>query len=131
MANLFQDEGSDTPTAKWAKTILRYGLLLFILALLARDLWALQDRPRPYTSDPFSSLVISLLLLFNHIAFSFPWRRNVRNYSSWGHMHDAPFSRGLLAMDMYEDAVSLFLRTAHVATREEYVRQMYFVLSRR
>jgi hypothetical protein len=56
----------------------RYGMLVVIFALLVANLWIFSHRTRHYTGDPYLGFVAPLMLLFNHVAFTFPWRGSLR-----------------------------------------------------
>jgi hypothetical protein len=50
-----------------------YGMLAFILALLAFDLGWRLSLPPFYHGDRNMGLVVPLMLLFNHLAYQFRW----------------------------------------------------------
>src|SRR4051812_43095899 len=53
-----------TSSARW-----RYGFLCILLLFLAWDLFELPDALRSQKPGRFSSLFVTLMLLFNHVAF--------------------------------------------------------------
>ena len=55
----------------------RYGMLVIILALLAWNVQFLLSLPATYSGHRFGSIIVPLMLLFNHLAFSFRWPLNV------------------------------------------------------
>jgi hypothetical protein len=60
-----------------APPIYRYGMLIFILVLLAREIQLHLTLPPAYNSDPYEGFVGVLMLLFNHLAMAFRWPRGV------------------------------------------------------
>lgn len=71
LSTLFHDvltKSSKSKTPAYA-----YGILAVILALLAWNIrWRLNLSPR-YPHDRNGTLVLALMLLFNHLAFQFRW----------------------------------------------------------
>jgi hypothetical protein len=53
--------------------LIRYGFLAIIVALFAASILLLITLPASYHSDRYSSLIIGLMLLLNHLAFQFRW----------------------------------------------------------
>ena len=66
------DEGALISSAAY-----RYGMLAVILGLLAWDVHLYLSLPPGYHGDPYGNFVTVLMLLFNHLAFAFKWRRSV------------------------------------------------------
>lgn len=52
----------------------KYIFLLFILTLLAFYSWIFWITPASYPHDRYSGFVIGFMLLFNLLAFQFPWQ---------------------------------------------------------
>ena len=62
-----------TKSSKSKTPAYAYSMLAVILALLAWNIrWRLNLSPR-YPSDRNGTLVVALMLLFNHLAFQFRW----------------------------------------------------------
>ncbi|MEN6337395.1 MAG: hypothetical protein ABFE01_24325 [Phycisphaerales bacterium] len=69
-----------TASADWARIpglVYRYAGLVIILGLLAWDLQWYFSLPPHYSGDPYSNLVVGLMLLFNHLTAAFKWPRPV------------------------------------------------------
>ncbi|MBP7052034.1 MAG: hypothetical protein KBE65_13550 [Phycisphaerae bacterium] len=67
-------------STQWGQTagpIWRYGMLALILGLLAWNLHSYFSLPARYRYDSYMNLVVVLMLLFNHLAFAFKWRRSI------------------------------------------------------
>lgn len=65
------------PAVEYLKKVYRYGMLLVLLPLIAFNVHWLMTLPPDYPYDRYNSLGISGLLLFNHVAFAFPWKKPV------------------------------------------------------
>jgi hypothetical protein len=57
--------------------VYRYGMLVFILVLFAWEMQLHLTLPPTYDGDPYKGYVVVLMLLFNHLAMAFNWRRRV------------------------------------------------------
>jgi len=57
--------------------VFRYGMLFLILGLCGWEIKSFFNRPTGYWGDPYGGFVGCLMLLFNHLAFFFEWRRRV------------------------------------------------------
>lgn len=51
----------------------RVGMLALILGLLGWNLWNYFHLPPSYPYDRYGNLIVVLMLLLNHLAFSFRW----------------------------------------------------------
>ncbi len=60
-----------------AGPVYRYGMLVFILGLLAWNIHWHLTLPPSYDGDPYSTSIIILTLLFNHLVAAFKWPRHV------------------------------------------------------
>lgn len=61
-----------------------YGMLLIILALLA---WNILSLPARHSHDRYINLVTVLMLLFNHLAYAFPFPSRIATFFrvlAWG-----------------------------------------------
>lgn len=59
------------------RSIYRYGMLVFILGVFALAIVIyLHTSPEDH-SDPYMGFILPLMLLFNHLASAFKWRRSV------------------------------------------------------
>ena len=47
----------------------RYGFLAVLLLLFLRDLWDLPQRLHTYASGRFEGIILTLMLVLNHLAF--------------------------------------------------------------
>ena len=61
----------------WVPAVYRYGMLVFILLLLVRQVHWQLTLPTAYSGDPYGTAVVILMLLFNHLAYAFTWRRSI------------------------------------------------------
>jgi len=55
----------------------KYGFLGVIVYLVAWEIKLLVQRPESCPGDPYSGIVVTLMLLLNHLAYFFSWRRAV------------------------------------------------------
>ena len=62
---------------KAVSVVYRYGMLVIILALLAKWVVWFEKLNATYAGDRYSTGVVSLMLLFNHLAFAFEWSKQV------------------------------------------------------
>jgi hypothetical protein len=68
---------SADPAVEYFKKVYRYGMLVVLLPLMAFNVHTLMNLPPDYPYDRYNSLVVTGMLLFNHVAFWFPWRKPV------------------------------------------------------
>jgi hypothetical protein len=61
-----------TEPSKPASAAFRYGMLVFIVGLLVVSVWAYLRLALPY-NERCLGVVLSLMLLFNHLAYQFRW----------------------------------------------------------
>jgi hypothetical protein len=60
------------PPQRAALIVFRYFFLVFILALVAFDIWLLcRELSSHYPYTNYTNLAVALMLLFNHLAFQF------------------------------------------------------------
>jgi hypothetical protein len=59
------------------RPLYRYGMLLFIIGLLAWFIHLDLTSPPSYYSDPYGPYIVPLMLLFGHLAYAFKWPRLV------------------------------------------------------
>jgi hypothetical protein len=59
------------------RPLYRYGMLLFIIGLLAWLIHLDLTSPPSYYSDPYGPYIVPLMLLFIHLAYAFKWPRLV------------------------------------------------------
>jgi hypothetical protein len=64
---------SFTTPAKPLHPAWRFGFLALILSLLAFDIYWLATLPPAYPYPRYGTIVVGLMLLLNHLAFSFRW----------------------------------------------------------
>jgi hypothetical protein len=57
--------------------VYQYGMLFFILGLFGWEIKSFLNRPPGAWGDPYSGFVVLLMLLLNHLAYFFAWRRRV------------------------------------------------------
>lgn len=55
----------------------RYGMLVFVLGLLAWAVHSSSPRPPGYEANPYGRIILVLMLLFNHLAIAFAWPRRI------------------------------------------------------
>ena len=64
----------------------RFGMLMFILSLLAFQAWWMSHLSPSYPYDRYSGGVMGIMLLLNHLAYAFHWPRTARialRVSAW------------------------------------------------
>lgn len=53
----------------------RWGFLVILIALLGCNIWILTSAPAPQLRNVAQGMVVSMMLILNHLAFYFPWSR--------------------------------------------------------
>jgi hypothetical protein len=64
-------------TRNLGSLIYRYGMLALLLILTIHVVRTVLNLPADFSGERYSIGIVALALLFNHIAFSFEWRRSV------------------------------------------------------
>ena len=65
------------PGVGYLKKVYCYGMLVVLLPLLAFIVHWHMTLPPDYPYDRYSSLVVPVMLLMNHLAFAFTWKKRV------------------------------------------------------
>ena len=60
-----------------SRPFFKYGFLAFIIILVAWNIYRRVNISPSNTGEPNGNLVISLMLLLNHLAFQYEWRESV------------------------------------------------------
>ena len=66
-----------TRPSKPAQPAFQYGMLAFLLLLLALDIWWRLHLPPTWSPGHYMDGVLILMLLFNHLAYQFKWPLSV------------------------------------------------------
>ena len=56
---------------------IRYGILVVLVGLLAWEIQSYRTLPPGYPYDPYSNIIVVIMLLFNHLAYMLEWHRHV------------------------------------------------------
>ncbi|MHC4596536.1 MAG: hypothetical protein ACYS19_16540, partial [Planctomycetota bacterium] len=94
-----------------AGPVYRYGMLVFILVLFAWQIHLHLMLPPAYPYDRYGNHVCILMLLFNHLAMAFKWRRGVAValwVLSWSWIVFGLFYILYLSHALYPSSPSLF-----------------------
>ena len=77
MINYIKKAFTEPPAGLLNNNVWKYGFLAVILALLAFNIHWFVTLPSSYPYDKYGNLNISIMLLLDHLAFSFKWPKMV------------------------------------------------------